>query len=420
MAEYLYAGTKRNGAKVQSKIAAQTESEARLKLRLMGIYVTAIGIGRLKSAKTSGPSINLGALFTKLLNPQAKSGLAKMGTEDLMIFTKQMATLIDAGIAIVGSLDMLANQAVNPNIRAIIDHVREQVEGGKDLATALEKHPEAFDTTYVALVRAGAQSGQLDVMMKKLTVYIEKASKLKKQLVSALSYPAIVMLIAVGLTFAMLMFVVPMFAKNYKDAGKPLPGLTQGVIDFSDWFKDNFYIVGIVIFVVGVVISRWKNTTKGRAQFDALLLKLPIFGILVQKIAIARFTGTMATLVSSGIGLPEALKICARASGNAVIEKDIGRVEDGVVKGKSLAEMLGKSPYFPSMVAGMIGIGESTGRLDSMLEKIALVYEEDVEAAMAAALKMVEPAMFIIVGGLVGFILLAMYLPIFDMASTVG
>lgn len=418
MAEFAYTGFKRGGAKVEAKISAQSESEARIKLRLLGVRVTAIGSGRIKSQ--AGGGIDLGSLFAKIINPNSKSGIAKLSTAELMIFTKQMATLIDAGIAIVSALDMLATQSSNPKMRDIIDHIREQVEGGKDLATALEKHPEAFDTTYCALVRAGAQSGQLDVMMKKLTTYIEKANKLRKQLISALSYPAIVMGLATILTVAMIVFVVPMFAQNYKDGGKALPGLTQFVIDISDWFRANYYYVAAAAFGVFVAIARWKASKSGKEQWDVLLLKMPIFGNLIQKIAIARFTSTMSTLVSSGVGLPESLRICARASGNVVIEKEVGHIEDGVVKGKSLSEMLGKSPLFPSMVAGMVGIGESTGRLDGMLEKIAIVYEEDVEAALAAALKMVEPAMFVIVGGIVGFILLAMYLPIFDMASTIG
>jgi type IV pilus assembly protein PilC len=418
MPEFLYIGLKKNGSKVESKITAQTETEAITKLRLLGIRVVAIGIGRIK--KTGKGDIDVGALINKLLHPKSPTGTGKMAVEDLMIFTKQMATLIDAGISIVGALDMLASQASNPNIQTIIDHVRQQVEAGKDFATSLEKHPEAFDTTYVSLVRAGAQSGQLDVMMKKLTVYIEKSNKLRKQLKSALSYPTVVLIIAFALSGAMIMFVVPMFAKNYQDAGKELPGLTQGMIDFSNWLQSNIHVVIGGAIATFIAFTRWKATATGHRQWDNLLLRLPIFGNLILKIAIARFTGTMATLVSSGIGLPEALKICAQASGNVVIEKDIANIEGGVVKGKSLSEMMGKSPYFPSMVAGMVGIGESTGRLDSMLEKIALVYEEDVESALAAALKMVEPAMFVVVGGIVGFILLAMYLPIFDMASTVG
>jgi type IV pilus assembly protein PilC len=418
MPEFMYIGLKKNGVKVESKITASTETEAVTKLRLLGVRVTAIGMGRLKKGGKGG--IKIGSLFTKLLNPKSQSGMSQMRSEDLMIFTKQMATLIDAGISIVGALDMLAAQATNPDIQAVIDHVRQQVEAGKDFASALEKHPEAFDTTYISLIRAGAQSGQLDVMMKKLTIYIEKSNKLKKQLKSALSYPVVVLVIAFGLSTAMIMFVVPMFAKNYQDAGKELPGLTQFVIDLSNTMQSSFHIAIGVCFALFVAFVRWKATPAGHKQWDTFLLKLPIFGMLIQKISIARFTGTLATLVSSGVGLPEALKICAQASGNIVIEKDIGNIESGIVKGKSLAEMMGRSPYFPSMVAGMVGIGESTGRLDSMLEKIANVYEEDVESALAAALKMVEPAMFIVVGGIVGFILLAMYLPIFDMASTVG
>jgi type IV pilus assembly protein PilC len=417
MAEFAYKGTNRRGSSVKSKIAARTESEALTKLRLLGIRVHSIGSGRIKSKV--GGTADIGGLIRKLINPSAKHSTAKMGTAELMVFTKQMSTLIDAGIAIVQALDMLSQQAMDPGVREMIDHIREQVEGGKDFATALEKHPQAFDTTFISLVRAGAQSGQLDVMLKKLTIYIEKANKLKKQLVSAMSYPTVVLIIAFALTTAMLMFVVPMFAKNYTDSGKELPGLTQMVIDASNWLKSNFHIVIGALVAGGFAFVRWKNTKTGRAHWDKALISLPLFGPLLTKIAIARFTGTMATLVSAGVALPEALKICSVASGNVIIEGEINMIEQGIIKGKSMSEMMQKIPRFPTMVSGMVGIGESTGRLDAMLEKIALVYEEDVEAALAAALKLVEPAMFILVGGIVGFILLAMYLPIFDMAGTV-
>jgi type IV pilus assembly protein PilC len=417
MGDFAYIGTNRSGKSVSARISARTESEARTKLRLLGIRVSAIGEGRIKS---SANPADLMAFFRKLTNPNAKHSTVTLSTNDLMIFSKQLSTLIDAGIAIVQGLDMLSQQAVNPSVRQMLDHIREQVEAGKDFATALEKHPQVFDTTYTSLVRAGAQSGQLDVMLKKLTIYIEKANKLKKQLVSAMSYPTIVMVIALGLTVAMLLFVVPMFAQNYSDAGKALPGLTQGVIDFSNWMKGNFHLLAIAAFGAVMAFTRWKKTKSGKKQWDGMIIAAPVFGQLIQKIAIARFTSTMATLVSAGVSLPESLKICSQAAGNVIIEQDIIALEQGIIKGKSLSELMKRIPRFPIMVSGMVGIGESTGKLDTMLEKIAAVYEEDVESALAAAMKLVEPAMFIIVGGIVGFILLAMYLPIFDMAGTVG
>jgi type IV pilus assembly protein PilC len=417
MTEFSYVGTDKKGARVQSKITANSEAEAKTRLRFLGIKVIAISTGRLKVPG----DISLSEILSRLTGGRIKQvGGPKVGVADVMVFTKQMATLIDAGIAIITSLDMLANQTSSPALRAMIDNVREQVEGGKDFASALAKHPKAFDTTYVSLIRAGAASGQLDVMMKKLTIYIEKASKLRKQLISAMSYPTIVLIIAILMTTGMLMFVVPMFAKNYIDSGKPLPELTQFVIDMSDWLKGNFHIVVGVVVVAVMLFKRWVSTPAGRRGFDQLLLKLPVFGPLISKIAVARFTSTMATLVSSGIALPEALRTCSAAAGNKIIEAEIMKLEDGVTKGRTLSECMAKSFVFPKMVSGMVGIGEQTGRLDHMLEKIAVIYEEDVEAALAAALKMVEPAMFIIIGGIVGFILIAMYLPIFDMASTVG
>jgi len=410
MAEYSYTGRTQSGRRASGKITAKSEAEARAMLRLMGTSVTTFGgdnvvkdFGFLKIKASGGFVLSLG-----------KKGVSQ---GDIAVFTKQLSVMIDAGVSIMNGLDILANQQPNPTMREALTKIREGIESGHDLASSMEKQKHVFDPLYTSLIRAGQASGQLDVMMKRLSIYIEKASKLRKQLVSALSYPAIIVVIAIVMTAAMLLFVVPMFAANYADSGRKLPGLTQAVIDMSDLLKGYFHYGVAIIVVAAMAGKKYKQTPRGQRQFDQMMLKLPIFGSLVQKISIARFSSTMATLIASGISIIEALEVCAKASGNKVIEEEIMKVRAAVQQGKGIAAPMAQSPLFPPMVYSMVSIGEASGRLDQMLEKVASFYEDDVDAAMAAALKMIEPAMFVIIGGIVGVILIAMYLPVFDMAN---
>lgn len=410
MSDFSYVARGRGGKRVVGKIKAKNETEARTMLRLMGLNVTSFG------GEQSGK--DLGILKIKPDGSiEFKFGKKKVTGNDLAVFTKQLSVMIDAGVSIVQALDLLANQSENPTLREALTKVREGVEGGLELSAAMAQQPHVFDALYTNLIAAGQTSGQLDVMMKRLSTYIEKAEKLRKQLVSALSYPAIIVALAIGMTVLMLVFVVPMFAKNYEDSGRELPGITQMVIDASNFLQSSFHlIIGGVIAVV-FLFKKWKASPQGAARWDAIMLKLPVFGGLVQKISIARFASTMGTLVSSGISIIEALEVCAKASGNKIIEDEIMKIRADVQKGKGIATPMSQSPLFPPMVFSMVSIGEASGRLDQMLEKVASFYEDDVDSAMAAALKMIEPAMFVVIGGIVGFILLAMYAPVFDMAS---
>jgi type IV pilus assembly protein PilC len=410
MGEFRYTGISKNGSNVSGKITAKSEVEARAMLRLMGTSVNAFG-GEGQAKDYYFFRIKPGGrIELKFGKPGVKGG-------EIAVFTKQLSVMIDAGVSIVQALDMLANQSPNPTLREALAKVREGVETGMDLSVSMSKHPHVFDSLYVSLIEAGQSSGQLDVMLKRLSLYIEKATKLRKQLVSALSYPAIIVCLAVGMTAMMLIFVVPMFAKNYEESGRALPGITQMVIDASNFLQNSFH--WIILAIIGIVIGfkKWRETPAGRARFDAILLKVPVFGGLMQKISIARFASTMGTLVSSGISIIEALQVCAKASGNKVIEAEILKIREAVQQGKGIAGPMSQSPMFPPMVFSMVSIGEASGRLDQMLEKVATFYEDDVDSAMAAALKMIEPAMFVVIGGIVGFILLAMYAPVFDMAS---
>jgi type IV pilus assembly protein PilC len=416
MANYAYKGWTRQGKFVSGKIKASNDAEARTQLRILGTNVTQIDeVGMSAKGKTVGQMLGGLSVFKNMGMFQPSVS----GTE-VAVFTKQLSVMIDAGVSVVQGLEMLAKQASNPIVRDGLNKVRIGVEGGEDLAVAMQRAPEMFDKLFVSLVRAGAAAGQLDVMLKKLTHYVEKSAKLKKQLVSALTYPAIVIVLAIGMTVLMLTVVVPMMAKNFEESGNKLPDLTQFVIDMSGYFTRNWYYIFGGAFVAFQVFSKWKSTPKGGAQWDAIVLKLPVFGPLIAKISIARFTSTLGILVAAGISIIEALETCATAAGNKVIEIDIMRIRAEVTKGKGLAEPMSDSPLFPPMVSSMVAIGEQSGQVDTMLEKVAAFYEEDVDAAMAAALKMVEPIMFVVIGGIVGFIMVAMYMPVFEMAGNAG
>ena len=410
MGEFSYEALKKTGGKVRGVLNAKSETEALMLLRMMGLYNPRIKGGRVVAAASAN------SIFKGL--PKFKLPRGRVSDADLAVFTKQLSVMVDAGVSIVQALNLLSEQAATPAMREALVRTRELVEGGFELGDAMEKSPDAFDKLYVSLIRAGTASGQLDQMLKRLSTYIEKASKLRRQLISALSYPVIILGLAAIMTTVMLLFVVPMFAKNYEDSGKTLPDLTLFVMNASDFMKNNFVhmIVGIILFAVG--FKKWRATPNGTRRWDAFVLKLPVFGNLISKVCIARFASTMATLIVSGISIIEALEVCGKAAGNKVLQDEIMKIREDVAQGKGLAVPMSRSKYFPQMVSSMVSIGEQSGRLDQMLEKISSFFEDEVDTAMAAALKMIEPAMFVIIGGIVGFILIAMYLPVFDLAST--
>ncbi len=415
MPQYTYSGRNRAGQSMKGVISAPTDAEARGKLRIMGVMVSSLKAPKGSNTKDGKDELPPLIDFEKIPFLQTK-----VKTSELAVFTKQLSVMTDAGLSIIQSLAMLASTTDNPKLRRTLSEIRDQLERGLDLATAMEKHPKVFNSLFCSLVRAGQNSGQLDVMLRRLSIYIEKANKLRKQLISALSYPLVVLVIAVLMTGVMLLFVVPMFAKNYEDSGKELPGLTSMVISWSHALENHFMMIIGVMSGVYFLFNKWKATPAGAQQFDLFLLKVPLFGTVISKIAIARFASTMSTLTASGIAIIEALETCAKASGNLIIEQEILNIREEVSKGKGLAVPMEKSPWFPPLVVGMIAIGEASGGLDVMLEKIANFYEDDVDSALAGLLKMIEPIMFVLIGTIVGFILLAMYLPIFDLASTVS
>ncbi len=410
MTMFEYDGRDRAGRKAKGRLDARSDAEARQLLKLMGV----------SNAKIKG-SGNITAGEFKL-PPFLQKYLENRGVSDsdLVTFTKQLSVMIDAGVSVIKALEILENQAANPVMRRAVASVRSKVERGLELSDSLESMPAIFDNLYCSLVRAGTASGQLDVILRRLSQYIEKNAKLKRQLFSAMFYPAIVLTIAFGLTAFMLLVVVPMLASTFIEGGKELPGLTLAVISASNFLRDNFLYMVAATIAGGYFFKKWIKTPEGRYQWDRFILRIPLIGTLVQKISIARFASTTATLVASGVGITDVLETAKSVLGNKVLEEGIARVREGVIQGKGMGIPMAQEPFFPQMVTSMVSIGEASGRLDTMLQKVSEFYEEEVDVAMAALLKAIEPAMFIFIGGVVGVILIAMYLPVFDLASVGG
>ena len=344
----------------------------------------------------------------------------KITAKDVVIFTRQFSTMIDAGLPLVQGLTILAEQTENKTFQNVLKRVTKDVEGGSSLAEALKKHPKVFDGLYVNLVAAGEIGGILDTILQRLAAYIEKAEKLKTRIKGAMTYPIIVVGVAVLVIAVILIFVIPVFQEMFSSFGKALPVPTQIVVNMSDFLKGNIHyvIVGFIVFVFA--FKKYRNTKKGRKQTDALALKLPVFGNLLKKSAVARFTRTLGTMISSGVPILDALEIVAKTSGNVVLEEIIYEVRSSIAEGQTIAEPLSEADIFPRMVVQMISVGEATGALDTMLNKIADFYDDEVDAAVEALTSMLEPLLMVFLGGAIGGLVIAMYLPIFQMAAAMG
>lgn len=344
----------------------------------------------------------------------------KVKDKDLVVFTRQFATMIDAGLPLVQALEILSTQVENKNFGRTIAQIKVDVESGSTYADGLKKHPRVFSELYVNMVAAGEAGGILDTILNRLAAYIEKAMKLKKKVKGAMVYPAVVTTVAVLVIAIIMIFVVPTFAKMFAQLGGVLPLPTRIVINMSNFIAGIGGLLVLGAIVAGVVfIVQFRKTEKGKHIIDKILLKLPIFGVLLQKVAVAKFTRTLGTLVSSGVPILDGLEITAKTSGNKVIEYAIMDVRKAVVAGKTLAEPITKAKVFPPMVTHMIAVGESTGALDSMLSKIADFYDDEVDAAVSNLTAMMEPILMVFLGGAVGFIVIAMYLPIFKLITLI-
>jgi type IV pilus assembly protein PilC len=341
--------------------------------------------------------------------------------KDLVLFTRQFATMIDAGLPLVNCLEILGNQTENKRFGKIIIAVKESVEGGSNLSDAMAQHPKVFDELFTNLVAAGEAGGILDTILNRQAVYLEKAARLRRQLKGAMTYPIIVIVIAIAAVAAMLLKVIPTFEKLFKDFGaeNELPGPTALVIKMSKGFTTWAPIIfGGLAVLIGLFIWFYR-TPRGKELVHRFLLITPIFGPVVRKIAVARFTRTLGTLLSSGVPILDSLEITARTAGNVVVEKSIRYARERISEGKTMAEPLSQSKVFPGMVVQMIAVGEQTGALDQMCSKIADFYEEEVDVAVAALTSLMEPLLMVFVGGSVGFMLIAMYLPIFGIAGKI-
>src|SRR5712671_5904131 len=346
-------------------------------------------------------------------------GIGGISQKDIVIFTRQFATMIDAGLPLVQCLDILASQLDNLAFREVLTKVKVKVESGSTLADSLKDHPKVFDTLFVQLVAAGEIGGILDTILNRLAAYIEKNEKLKAKVKGAMVYPSIVLTVAIGVTVVLLLFVTPTFEKMFKDFGGAMPTPTQIVIDLSKWLQN--YIGYLVAGIIAAVIAfrAWVQWPRGRVQWDSFVIRTPIFGPLVRKVAVARFTRTLGTMISSGVPILDALEVVAKTAGNAVVEKAIRYTKEKIAEGKTIVQPLSETKVFPPMVVQMIGVGEATGAMDQMLTKIADFYDDEVDAAVAALTSMIEPIMMVFLGGIVGGFLIAMYLPIFSIAGAI-
>jgi type IV pilus assembly protein PilC len=344
-----------------------------------------------------------------------------VSAKELVVFTRQLSTMIDAGLPLVQSLDVLAAQQ-KTKFKSVLTQVKESVESGSTFADAIAKHPSVFNALYVNLVRAGEAGGVLDTVLQRLATYLEKIENIKRRIKGAMVYPAVVITVAIIVVSIILIFVVPTFASLFKDLGTTLPAITQFVVDVSAFLRSNIIYILIALGVLSsAVFFSYRRSERAKKILDAFLLKLWLVGDLILKTVLSRFCRTLATLTTGGIPILDGLEITARASGNKVTEEAILEVRKGVSEGKTLAEPLSARPkIFPSMVVQMIAVGEQTGALDDMLNKIADFYDEEVDAAVASLMSALEPIMIAFLGGTVGFIVIAMYMPMFKLISTLS
>ena len=402
MPTFAYSGRTRTGQTVTGERVADTIDAAIAALRREQIQVTRIDPAKAAKAEAKAKTKGKGAAAP---------------AKNLAIFTRQFSVMIDAGLPLVQCLDILGKQEPHKGFADVILQVRSDVESGAALADAMKKHPRAFDALYSNMIAAGEAGGILDTILKRLAVYIEKNVKLKGQVKSAMIYPIAVIIIAAIVVAAILWKVIPTFAQLFAGLGAQLPLPTRIVIAASD----NLIAYGPFIIVglggIGYAINRYYGTPAGRHQIDALLLKAPILGMILRKIAVARFCRTLSTLLSSGVPILDGLDITARTAGNAIIEDAIQKTRSSIERGETVSAPLRETNVFPSMVVQMINVGETTGALDAMLSKIADFYEEEVDTAVAGLLTLMEPLMIAVLGGIVGGIVIAMYMPIFDLIS---
>jgi type IV pilus assembly protein PilC len=402
MAVFAFSGRTRTGQIVNGEMEAPSREAVVAQLRRQQVLATSIR-PKAKDVEIKIPGFG-----------------GKVGDRDLAVVTRQLATMIDAGLPLVQCLDILGQQQENKTFKKTLVEIRHDVEGGATFSAALKRHPKIFGALFTNMVEAGEAGGILDTILNRLAAYIEKAMILKKRIKSAMFYPATIVTVAVVVVIFLLIYVIPTFQQLFAGFGATLPLPTIIVLELSRIVRAYllYMVGGFVVFVVG--IRMYYQSEGGQRNIDGLLLKLPVFGPLIRKVAVAKFTRTLGTLVSSGVAILDGLDITARTAGNKVVEEAVFKARTTIAQGKTIAEPLGASGVFPPMVVQMIGVGEQTGALDRMLNKIADFYDEEVDTAVAALTSLLEPLLVIFLGVIIGGVVVAMYLPIFKLISVVG
>jgi type IV pilus assembly protein PilC len=408
MATFTYKGLKSDGGVVAAEITAADERAAARQLRSQGITVQSLAA---KRAAAGG--------FDLANLPVIGSFLGGVRSRDVSVFTRQFATMISAGLPLVQCLQALGQQAERKRFQEIIARVAADVEGGATLSEAMARHPRVFDELYVNLVHVGEIGGVLDSMLARLAIYMEKSDALKHRVRTAMVYPILVVTVALGVVTFLLIFIIPIFTKFYDQAGVPLPPPTMFVVGLSRFLVNYWY--GILLAAGGTFFGfrAWYRTEPGRLTVDRFLLRAPIFGVLLRKIAVARFTRTLSALISGGVPILDALRITAKTAGNRIVENAVMDARERVTAGQTLAEPLRQSKVFPAMVVQMVSVGEQTGALDNMLAKVADYYEDEVDVAVSGLTALLEPIMIVFLGIVVGGIVISMYLPIFQVITLV-
>jgi type IV pilus assembly protein PilC len=409
MAQFLYQARAITGKIVSGRIEARDEGDARIKLRAKQLIPLKMTLAKTNERSRSDLEVALMKAFAQKIDPK-----------ELKLFTRQFATLINAGINIADSLRILSEGSASHLLKEALLQIRQSIEVGKRLSESMAIHDRVFDPLYCNMIQAGEEAGIIDTILTRLSMYIEKNEKIKGQVKSALVMPCVILVVAFIVITGILLFIIPKFKEIYEGSGKELPGMTQMMLDISDGVRSKWYVV--MLFLGGATASLiyYINTTEGKKQFDTFLIRAPLIGDVVTKSSVARMTRTMSTLLSSGIGLLEAIEISARTSGNWVIQKALSECKESVTAGKPFHVPLSRQKDIPMLVGQMVSIGEQSGSLDTMLGKVADFYEEEVENAVKATTQLIEPILMVVLGTIIAVIMVAMYLPVFSMGDAIG
>lgn len=404
MGSFAYQAIDSAGKKATGAIQAPDITTANKTLRSRGLTVTKLHEGRASTSRSFSVTI------------PGITGGGGVKARDLTLFSRQFATMVGAGLTILRCLIILEEQVSSKKLKAVIRDVCSDIESGRSLSDALDRHPKVFDNLYTSMVHAGEIGGVLEMTLQRVASAMEARESLKRKIKSAMMYPTVVLIFAMLAAIGMILFLVPVFAGMYKDLGSDLPGITQFLVNLSERGKQQWYLIPFVCAAPWVAFKTWSGTEIGRRQWDRIKLRIPMkIGPIVQKVALARFSRTLSSLIASGVPMMQAVQVTGDSSGNSVIEDAMDDIIRSIEEGRTFSEPLKRHPIFPSMVVQMVAIGEETGKMDAMLEKVAEFYEDEVDAAVKALTSIIEPLMMILVGAVVGFIIIALYMPMFQL-----